>query len=142
MKDVRDFLDRYEFFWKYYFLIFSLHNGDHNPMLTIRKKFEAIEETLEQEINKSLENQLHALQQKHPLQKIKTFFCSKTSRFYRILKIKKHQLFQKILPLQLPSFSFGYEEVISLLVLLGLIGIIVIGSLLNPSAPQFLITFC
>lgn len=108
----------------------------------IRKKFNDIEESLQQEAKKSLENQLHLLQKKRLLQKLKAFFSSRVSQFHRALKIKKHR-FWKILFLQFSSlkFSLGYEELISLFVLLGLISIIVVGTLLNPSGPQFLMTF-
>ena len=114
--------------------LFYLHL---DQLAYIRKKFEVIEESLLQEINKSFENHFRLFQQKRLRQKIKTFRSSMIAQLCKVLNLKKYQ-FWKISSLK---FSFGYEEIISLFLFLGLIGIIVLGSLLNPTGPQFLMPF-
>ena len=118
------------------------HDLAQNQMAYIREKFDTIEKSLQQEMRKGLEAHFQLLQQKPLLQKLKTFCSSKVFQFYRTLKIKKHK-FLKISSLKRPSlkFTFEREEIISLFVFLAFISIIVVGTLLNPTGAQFLMTF-
>ena len=108
----------------------------------MRKKFDIIEKSLQQEMKRALEAHFRLFPQKF-FQNLKVFCRSKILRFQSILKIKPHQ-FWKISSLKLPSlkFLFGREEIIFLLVFFGLIGLVVLGTLFNRSGTQFLMTFC
>lgn len=114
-------------------------------MSYIRRKFYRIEETLEQEIKKALENNLHMFQQKSLLYKLKTFCSAMIGQLCSAWNIKRHHFWR----VPTSSFSFGYEELITFMAFLMVIGLIVMSELLNFSlkypqfseSPQFLMTF-
>lgn len=115
-------------------------------MSYIRKKFYRIEKALEQEIKKISDTQLHMFQQKSLLHKLKTFFSTMIGQIYTILNVKILHFWR----IPTSSFSFGYEELITFMAFLMIIGLIVMSELLNFSlnypqfleAPQILMTLC
>ena len=126
--------------------ILQLHHYQMGYQMSyIRKKFHMIEETLEQEIKKVLETNLHLFQQKSLLHKLKAFFSAKIGQIYTVLNVKILHFWR----VPSSSFSFGYEEFITFMAFLMVIGLIVVSELLNFSlkypqfseSPQFLMTF-